>query len=176
MNSHFEYWHISVFLRKISLVLLKPLRVTFKQWTFIPHEKKGQSPFKSTIWGKTVHYLLLLVSLLWSLSFSPPVLGKTALRVSWELRLLGAHCSPSGCCRPSLSKHPWSSKARGSRWAPLLTEPVNNELLACNMTEMFHIPAFDAFWTSAERHGVFRHGVKGIWWARKQTEKSNVDV
>lgn len=138
--------------------------------------KKGQSPFKSTIWGKTVHYLLLLVSLLWSLSFSPPVLGKTALRVSWELRLLGAHCSPSGCCRPSLSKHPWSSKARGSRWAPLLTEPVNNELLACNMTEMFHIPAFDAFRTSAERHGVFRHGVKGIWWARKQTEKSNVDV
>lgn len=105
-----------------------------------------------------------------------PVLGKRALRAPWELRLLGAHCSPSGCCRPSLSKHPWSSKARGSWWAPLLTETVNDELLACDTTEMFHIPAFDAFRTSAERHGIFRHGVKGIWWARKRTEKCNVDV
>lgn len=72
----------------------------------------------------------------------------------------------------SLSKRPWSLEGWGSQPATPLTEPVNDELLAYDRTELFHIPAFDAFWTSAERHGVFRHGVEGTLQAREQTEKA----
>jgi len=37
---------------------------------------------------------------------------------------------------------------------------------------MFHIPAFDAFRTLAERHGILRNSVEGTSQARKKTEKA----
>lgn len=137
--------------------------------------QKGSLPLKAAFFGKStcpLHWLPLLSSELWSLSFHPGA-GTDSSVVSPAQGVCLEHIVPyPGAAGLSLSKHPWSTQGRASQPASLLTGPVNDGLPAYDRTGMFHIPAFDADWTSAERHGVFRHGAEGTLQASKQTQKA----
>lgn len=143
------------------------------------YRQKGSLPLKVAFLESPCAHCI--ISLCCHLSFDliafHPGAGKDSSLVHPENCVCLEHIVPyQATAGPSLSKHPPSVEGRSSPSDSLLTEPVNDELLAYDRAEMFHIPAFDAFWTLAERHGVFRHGGEGTLQASKQTEKANVVV
>lgn len=116
--------------------------------------QKGKSPFKSSIFE------------------SPRARGVISLRL-WPSFDLAAFIVALGrCSRCSPSPR---SLARGqvrlsARAGAPLTEPVHTAR-PYHRTGMFHIPAFDALRTSAERHGAFRQHGKGLCRERNRLEK-----